>query len=103
MDTPNLDLVLRKAEKLQNTHILDIKERTDARETWHEGDWIRSIPRAIREARRKALEEAMKEVRDRCEACNGGYTGEQDAGGDWLECEYCGRPMRAIGFLFTER
>ena len=30
--TPNLDLVLRKAEKLQNTHILDIKERTDARE-----------------------------------------------------------------------
>jgi excinuclease UvrABC ATPase subunit len=76
------DLIIQMADRIEELE----KEREEAvlvREYAHR------VTAAA--ARNKALEEAAAKVRLECAACGGTGHASEDA-----ECEYCGRPMRAI-------
>lgn len=51
------------------------------------------------EGRAAAVKEAAKVIRAKCEACCGNGIGGANPDGSAYECEYCGRPMRAVQSL----
>ena len=69
-------------------------------------EWVRqgSPSRTEEEMMRRAAQLAVAEERDACakrirascKACDGTGVGGIDPRGDAVECEYCGRPMRAV-------
>lgn len=54
------------------------------------------LDRKVREAVEAAMDKCIKDIRDKCTACDDGHSGDREADGTSIECMYCGIPIRHI-------
>ena len=83
------------------TEIVTTTEREDG--VLYRPQAIRVITAAIQAATVAAAKKACEAVREACTKCDTRGVGGRDAGGNAIECEYCGRPIAAIHAAFEEK